>query len=280
MPLYAAVDVRRLVLILLVPSLATGAMTACNDSDRSVQFGFRPEAGAKYRYEIKVESVTTTVLGDEAPERSVDEVALESRDTVLSATPDEVKVQVELRRAGSPDRTFRVRFDRGAQLAGIDAVDGLPPTVLGPVGLPEFLPAAATAPPDRPLSPGEKWKIEATPTLSGAAPVRLEGTGRLVKVTTSGGRKVASIRAETSVPLSSTSRVGDATVTISGTEKTESTATRALVDGLVEEANSTTRGSYNLTLSPNTGGGVAVTGTMVVEIRAQTRRLPDDPGKT
>lgn len=273
MRLYAAVDVRPLVL-LLVPALAAGSLTACN-RDESVQVGFRPAAGTTYRYEIKVQSVTITSLGDDAPERAVDEVTLESTDKVLSAAPEEVRVEVRLRRAGSPDRTFQVRFDRGAQLAGVDAVDGLPPAVLGPVGFPEFLPAAATAPPDRPLSPGETWKIDATPSFPGAAPVRLEGTGRLVKVMSSGGRKVASIKAETSVPLSSTSRVGGATVTISGTERMESTATRALADGVVEEANSVSRGTYNVVLAPQPGGGTPVTGTMTVEIRSQTRRLPD-----
>ncbi|HJV08115.1 MAG TPA: hypothetical protein VJ653_00465 [Acidimicrobiales bacterium] len=260
---------RRLALYLLVPVVAAGGLTACDKE--SVHVGFRPEAGASYRYEIKVQSVTTTVLGDEAPERSVDEVTLESRDTVLSAAPEEVRVQVLLHRAGSPDRTFQVRFDRGGRLAGVDAVDGLPPAVLGPVGLPEFLPAAATAPPDKALSPGEKWKIEATPTPTS----RLEGTGRLVKVSTAGGRKVASIKADTSVPLSSTSQVGDATVTISGTERTASTAMRALADGVVEEASSVTTGAYNLVLTPLAGGGAPVTGTMAVEIRAQTKRLPD-----
>ena len=276
MPLYAAGDVRRLALFLFVPALGAGALTAC-DGDEAIHVGFRPEAGATYRYEIKVQSVTTTVLGDDAPDRATDEVTLESRDTVLSAAPEEVKVQVQLLRAGSPDRTFRVRFDRGAQLAGVDAVDGLPPEVLGPVGLPEFLPAAATAPPDRPLSPGEKWKIDASPTFAGASPVRLEGTGRLVKVSTADGRKVASIKAETRVPLSGTSRVGDATVTISGMETTESTATRALADGVVQEASSVTKGSYNLVVSSNAGS--PVTGTMSVEIRAQTRRLPDEARK-
>jgi hypothetical protein len=266
---------RRLPLALLLPALAAGGLTACEDKE-TVHVGFRPEAGASYRYEIKVQSVTTTLLGDEAPDRSVDDVTLESRDTVLSAAPGEVKVQVQLRRVGSPDRTFLVRFDRGAQLAGVDAVDGLPPAVLGPIGFPEFLPAAATAPPDRPLSPGEKWKIDATPSLPGAESVRLEGSGRLLKVTTSGGRKVASIKAETRLPLSSTSRVGDATVTISGTETTESTATRALADGVVQDANSVTRGTYDVVLSPQPGAGSSVTGTMTVEIRSQTRRLPDE----
>lgn len=257
--------------------MAAGTLTACEK--QTVHFGFRPEAGASYRYEIKVQSVTTTVLGDEAPERAVDEVTLETRDTVLAAGPEEVRVQVVLRRAGSPDRTFHVRFDRAHQLAGVDLVDGLPPQVLGPVGLPAFMPAAATAPPDRSLSPGEKWKIDATPGVPGAgAAVRMEGTGRLVRVSTMGGRKVAAIKADTSVPLSSTTQVGGSTVTITGTERTESTANRALTDGVVEEASSVTRGTYDLVLSP-AGAGASVRGTMAVEIRAQTKRLPDEAAK-
>ena len=256
--------------------MACAGLTAC--SEESVHVGFRPEAGARYRYEIKVQSAITTVLGDEAPERSVDEVTLESIDTVLAAGAEEIKVEVVLRRVGSPDRTFRVRFDRGARLAGVDEVDGLPPEILGS-SFPEFLPAAATAPPDKPLSPGDKWKIDATSTVPGAQAARLEGTGRLVKVTSSGGRKVASIKAETRLPLSSTTRVGNATVTISGTETTESTAARTLTDGAVQEATAVTRGDYTLSLSsqPGTAGaGLPVAGTMSVEIRSQTRRLPDE----
>ena len=257
--------------------MAAGTLTGCEKE--SVNVGFRPEAGASYRYEIKVQSVTTTVLGDEAPDRAVDEVTLETRDTVLATAPDGVRVQVVLRRAGSPDRTFHVRFDRAHQLAGVDLVDGLPPEVLGPVGLPAFMPAAATAPPDRALTPGEKWKIDATQGVPGAAALRLEGTGRLVKVTTMGGRKVAAIKAETHVPLSSTTQVGGSTATISGTERTESTANRALADGVLEEATSVTRGTYDLVLSPAVGAGAPVRGTMSVEIRAQTRRLPDEVKK-
>ena len=278
MRLYAADDVRRLAFYLLVPAVAAAGMTACDKE--AVQVGFRPEAGASYRYEIKVQSVTTTVLGDEAPDRAVDEVTLESQDTVLATAPEEIRVQVVLHRTGSPDRTFQVRFDRGHQLAGVDLVDGLPPEVLGPVGLPVFMPAAATAPPDRPLSPGEKWKIDAAPSVPAAGgSARLEGTGRLVKVTTMGGRKVASIKADTSVPLSTTTQLEGATVTISGTERTESTANRALADGVVEEASSVTRGTYALVLSPAAGAGAQVRGSMEVEIRAQTKRLHDDVKK-
>ena len=95
--------------------MGAAGLTACSN-DR-VHVGFRPEAGASYRYEIKVQSVITTALADEAPERSVDEVTLESRDTVLSTAPEEIKVEVLLRRAGSPDRRVCVRFDRAARVA-------------------------------------------------------------------------------------------------------------------------------------------------------------------
>jgi len=266
--------VRRLAFFLL-PAVAGAGLTACSD-EKPVLVAFRPEAGASYRYEIKVQSAVTTVLGEGAPERSTDEVVLESRDTVLEAGPAEIKVEVVLRRAGSPDRTFRVRFDRGARLAGVDEVEGLPPEVLGS-SFPEFLPAAATAPPDKPLSPGAKWKIDATSTAPGAQASRLEGTGQLVKVTTAGGRRVASIKAETRVPLSTTTRVGNTTVTISGTETTESTASRTLTDGAVQEATAVTRGDYTLALSSDAASGaMPVSGTMSVEIRSQTRRLPDE----
>jgi hypothetical protein len=265
--------VRRLSL-LVVPVLAFGALTACKKE--SVHVGFRPEVGATYRYEIKVHSVTTTVLGDQPPDRAVDDVTLESTETVLSSGPDGVHVQVQLRRAGSPDRTFQVRFDRGAQLSGVDAVDGLPPDVLGPVGFPEFLPAAATAPPDRALATGDTWKIDAQPALGGSAPVRLEGTGKLVKVGSAGGHKVASIKAQTRLPLSSTTEVGGATATLDGTELTESTAGRVVADGAVQDASSTTTGTFRLVVSPKAGGkAVPVTGTMSVEVHSETRRLPD-----
>ena len=266
---------RRLV-VLLVPALACAAVAACAKGEAPVHVGFRPTAGAVYRYEVKVQSVTTTVLGDQPADRSTDDVTMQSTETVLSAGPGAVSVRVDLHRDGSPDRSFQVRFDRNAQLSGVDAVDGLPPDVLGTSGFPEFLPSAATAPPDKALAAGATWKIDARPALGGAAPVHLEGTGKLVKVSTDAGRKVASIKAQTSLPLSSTTKVGDATATLQGTEVTDSTASRAVADGAVQSADAVTTGTFQLVVAPMPGGpGAPVTGTMSVEIRSQTRRLPD-----
>ena len=145
----------------------------CSSEDK-VQVAFRPKVGDTFRYELKVRSVTETRLGTAAPERTVDEAVLEATDTVLEAGPEEVRVQVVLRRSGSPDRSFVVRFDRAAQLSGVETVEGLPPGVLGPLAFPEFLPAAAAAPPNRMLSPGREVedRLPARPPGRGGGPLR------------------------------------------------------------------------------------------------------------
>ena len=262
----------RPLLILAGALLLASALTAC--SQDKVQVAFRPKVGDSFRYELKVKSTTVTKLGTAAPERSVDEATLEATDTVLEAGPEEVKVQVVLRRAGSPDRSFVVRFDRAAQLSGVETVEGLPPSVLGPLAFPEFLPAAAAAPPLKMMAPGEKWKIDTTPILPGGVEAHFEGTGKLVKVGSSGGRKVASLESETRLPLVSSSKVGNITVALEGVETTSASATRALSDGSVQKASSLTKGDFQLTLTGPGGDDAApVTGTMTVEIRSETRRL-------
>ena len=265
-----------------LPALVVGVaalqlLAGCsNGSDEKVEVAFRPAVGAVYRYEVKVQSTTETRLGSDPAERTVDETVLETTATVLAATADEVRVRVQLRRPGSPDRHFIVLFDRAAQLSGVESVEGLPPDILGESAFPELLPAASAAPPKRPLAPGERWTIDAQPNFPGSGSARLVGEGRLDKVSEVDGRKVASITAETSLPLSSTTTLRDAKLAVDGTETTESTATRALSDGAVETARTVTRGDFRLTLSPPGREVVTpLTGTMTIEVRSQTRRLPE-----
>ncbi len=265
----------RRLFVLPVVGVLTAATVLAGCSEEKVEVSFRPKVGDSFRFELKVRSVTVTKLGNAPEERTVDEATLEATDTVLAAGPEEVKVQVVLRRVGSPDRSFVVRFDRAAQLSGVETVEGLPPSVLGPLAFPEFLPAAAAAPPMRMLAPGEKWKIDTRPVLPGGVEAHFQGTGQLVKVGSSGGRKVASLQADTRLPLVSSSRVGNVTVALEGVETTSASATRALSDGSVQEASSLTKGSFQVTLTGPGGDDAApVTGTMTVEIHSETRRLP------
>lgn len=239
-----------------------------------VHVTFRPPVGAHYRYRVDVSKVTTIRLGSEPEQRSTENTTLRVENTVLTADNGEVRMDVRLQRPNSPDRTFVVRFDRAAQLSGVEAVEGLPASVLGPSTFPEFLPAAAAAPPDRLLSPGERWKINATPSLPGAPSAHLEGTGRLLGVKDSGGQKVASIRSETRLPLTSTMQLRGGTATLEGVETTDTTASRSVVDGAVQTATSVSVGDYRVIVSAPAGdAGAPVAGTMTIEVRSQTKRL-------
>ncbi len=258
---------------MLVGALLGGLLAAC--SPDTVTVSFRPSVGTRYRHEVRVHSVTTIRLAGGPAEETVDDAVLITEDTVLPGPPGEARVQVRLQQAGEPDRTFVARFDRGAQLAGVEAVEGLPPSVLGPGALPHILPGAPGAPPDRPLAPGERWTIDTPVGLPGAFPARISGSGRLLELGLLDGRKVASTRAETRVPLTSTAQLRGSTVTLSGTEVSEGTATRAIADGVVERARTLTRGEFRVTLRPVQPEELVapVAGTLTVEVRSVTRRL-------
>ncbi|MGI9021629.1 MAG: hypothetical protein ACR2HV_00040 [Acidimicrobiales bacterium] len=255
-----------------VVALLAGGLSACSPDE--VRVSFRPQAGASYRYEVRIHSVSTTQLADGDAERSVDDVVLLADHTVLSATGGEVRVRVRLRQEGMPDRSFVVRLDRAAQLAGVEAVEGLPPSVVGPDALPQIVPGAPGAPPDRPLSPGERWTIDAPADLPGSGDSRISGTGRIVELGLLDGRKVASTRARTRLPLTSTVALRGNAVALDGTEVTDGTATRDVADGAVERAATTTIGQFAITLAPaGDDRGSRVTGTLTIEVRSETRRL-------
>jgi hypothetical protein len=261
---------RRLTHLCVLGALGCGVLAACRAD--TVEVAFRPRVGAHYRYQVDVTKVRTIQLGSDAPQRTVDDASLEADETVLASGPEGIRVQVELRRAGSSPRLFVVLFDRAAQLTAVESIEGLPASILEPFGLSEIFPAAAGAPPARPLAAGEQWTIDDHLTLAGSAPARLRGSGRLVSFGVVGGRNVASIRSSTRLPVSTQSTLQGGQLMLHGIERTVSDATRELVDGAVEEASSTTGGSYQVTLAPG-GEGTPVAGTLTIEVRSKTKRL-------
>jgi hypothetical protein len=263
---------RRLLAALVAAGSLAPLLVACEPA--TVEISFRPRVGTNYRYEVAVRTATTTRFAGAPAEHAVEDARLVADDTVLSAGPQGVQVQVRLRRSGSPERTYLVRLDRGAQLAGVEAVEGLPPAVLGPEALPEILPGSPGAPPDRPLGPGERWTIDARPAIPGVEAQRLRGWGQLLELGLRDGERVATTRSVTVLPLRSSAQVRGGTLLLDGTETTDTTATRSLVDGSIEESSSLTHGEFRITLappSPDEGG--LVTGTLSIEVRSQTRRL-------
>ena len=240
----------------------------------TVRVAFRPAADARYRYAVEVRSEAETQIADREPRRTVDRFLLQAEHDILEAGPQSSTVEIRLERADIGTRTFVARLDRAGQLAEVERIEGLPAQVLGELGISEIFPAAAGAPPDRPLSPGDRWTIDAPVDLPGLAPGRLRGRGRLTALGVVDGREVATI--ESVVDLTVPQGVVDAggRFVLGGTQSTTSTATHSLADGAVQEVRAVTRGRFDLTVLPPEGtAGPSVPGTLVVEVRSHTRRV-------
>jgi hypothetical protein len=261
--------VKRLAAVLLV---ALVGLAGCGDD--TVRIAFTPETGARYSYRVEVESTTFTEVEGTQPVRRHDEFVLQAAHHVLSADGDSSRVQVTLRDAGGNSRRFVVRLDRAGQLAEVQRIEGLPARALGSLGLSEIFPAAAGAPPDRRLAPGDRWRVDDPVELPGQAPTRLSGTGRLTALGVVEGREVATVENRFVLAVEGTSDLELGRFRLVGSQTTTSTSSHDLADGAVEEVTAVTRGRFRLMLLPPDGeDGPEVPGTLRVEVRSKTRRV-------
>jgi hypothetical protein len=254
-------------------ALAVFAMlcTACRD-DRVV-LAYHPTTGASYTYAVHVESSSSSTFpGRSATPR--DEADLVVRQRVLDASGDNIRVEVALDRVGVGERKFVMRFDRAAQLTAVESVEGIPAGALGDLGLSEIFPAAAGAPPDRGLRPGDRWVIDDQVQLAGMdAPARLTGEGRLLELGIVDGHKTATVTSSTSLPLESTVTTANSVQTLTGTDTTTITVVYDLADGSVRHSTSVTKGNFTAVLSaPGGQASTPIEGTVSVEVRSEIRR--------
>lgn len=263
---------RRAFAIATVGLIALGS-TGCGNG--TVRVDFRPEEGATYRYEVRIRSESETVLASGAPQLRTDDVLLLAEHTVLETDGDGVRVRVVLAEPAGDQRTFEVVFDRAAQLQAIESIEGVPSEVLDELGLAELFPAAAGGPPDRGLAPGDSWEVDAQVALAATpSPSRLTGSGRLVQLDVEGDHDVALLRSETELPVLTTRSSPEGELRLDGVQRTEQDATRDLADGSIRAASSRTVGRYDLTVAPPIGTtGSPVTGTLIVTVTSETRRI-------
>ena len=257
--------------IAAVAALAlTLLLSACRPD--GVRLDFRPDTGAQYAYRVEVHAVVVTRIGDTEERRRVDEDVLFADHAVLSGSDRSSRVQVRLRGEGQPTRTFVVALDRAAQLAEVQRIEGLPASALGTLGLSEIFPAAAGAPPDRRLSPGDRWEVDEPVTLPGANPARLRGEGRLIELGVVDGRDVARIDTSYRLPVQRTSEEEQGRIVLEGDQVVRALTTSSVDDGAVESAETETTGRFTLRLLPR-GGGAAVPGVLEIVVRSVTTRL-------
>jgi hypothetical protein len=239
----------------------------------TVHISFKPPSGGVYRYDVHVRAVSVSALGTARPRRSVDDFVLHAEHRVAAVGAHDTEVQVTLDIPGVGRRTFSARFDRGAQLTEIQRIEGVPAAALGQLGLSELLPGAAGAPPQRALSPGDRWTIDSPAALLGGGGARLRGQGRLAELGVIRGHDVATIESRYHLPVKRTAEIGNANIELDGVQTTAVTTVRTLADGAVESANAVTRGTFEMTLvPPDNSGGAPVGGNLTIEVTSKTTR--------
>ena len=248
--------------------------TGCESG--TVNLAYQPRPGDRYSYRVEVDAVAVAKIGDEAPRRTQSTNVFEAQHAVLEAGPSGSRVQVRLSEQGGLPRTFVVRLDRAAQLAAVQSIEGLPASALGGLGLSEIFPAAAVAPPDRPLAPGARWEIDEPVQLATPEPSRLVGRGRLAKLGVVDGREVATVESEYRLPVRRTAQERRSQLVLSGSQGTDASTTYDLGDGSVVSVAARTNGTYDIMLLPPPGTpGTPIPGTLEVDVRSVTRRVSE-----
>lgn len=266
---------RRSAAVLLAGLLAAPlALGACGDDDGAVALTFRPAEGSELHYEMTIESTTSTDLPCPATEQRTDRTTLQTTQRVLDVDDNGARVEVALSRPGIGTRTVVVRFDRAAQLTAVEEIEGIDADALGELGLSEVFPAAAGAPPDRPLAPGDRWAIDADVQLDAdGEPARLQGEGRLAALGVEDGTETATVESTTLLPVATSAASAEGSRSLDGEQVTEVTATYDLRDGTVRRAESVTTGAFTLELGPPPGGGGdPCVGTLDLEVRSEVSR--------
>ena len=253
------------VVLYVVALVGVAALAGCRAD--GVRLAFRPAAGSQYSYRIEVHAEVVTRIGDTEPRRRVDDDVFTAEHAVLDAG----RVRVRLSGSGEPTRTFEVRLDRGGLLAEVERIEGLPASALGTLGLSEIFPAAAGAPPDRLLAPGQRWQVNEPVALPGALPSRLMGSGRLIELGVVDGVDVARFETTYTLPVERTSEEAQGRIVLRGSQVVKALSTSGVGDGAVVSASTETRGRFTLQLLPR-DGGAAVPGELEIVVRSETRR--------
>lgn len=222
-----------------------GVLVIVGCASEAVTISLRPEPGDEYRFRHEIRGTITTTTDDGSPTEVTELVTtLDATQVVRSVRPEQIVVEVAVRREGEAERTTVVAVDRAGSLVGFESTGGLPVDALGVSATATERAARAAAPPDRALVVGERWTVDDGP-ITGEA--RLESLGVV------DGTKVGRIGARVEERISETTTSASSTVRLDGSLRSQVSTTLDLRDGAVRRGRSVTTGSVRAVISPPEG---------------------------
>jgi len=256
-----------------VLAVAVGGATLTGCAPGTVRVAFRPRVDARYGYQVEVRTRSTLRIDGREPVSQDATANLQVDQRVVTTGAEGSVVEVVLRTTPEDGRTVLVRLDRAAQLVGLEPVADKGSGGLGDLGVAEVFPAAVGAPPDRPLRPGERWRVDSPVILPASTASRLVGEGRLTGLGVVGGRRSATVTTVSTLPVVKRTGSAGREAVLEGIQRTTTTASHTLADGAIQASRSITRASYGLRLLPPPGlTGDPVRGRLELEVSSITTR--------
>lgn len=249
--------------LLVLPTLAALALGGCRPGTVSVAYD--PEVGDRYRYRYEIDARVTRAVDGGEPEVLAVDTELVADQEVQARTRSGARIAVELTREGGVPRQAVVLVDRAGSLAGVELVDDLDAAVFGVAGSDTLVPTNLDAPPDRPLAPGDEWRVEDG---------RRRGRGRLERLGVVDGEDVAVVRTVVSEPIARSLRAGGSPTRVEGRLRSGGTTAYGLADGAIRRSESWSRGELRARLRPPAGVDAdPVDATIRYEVTVDVTRL-------
>jgi hypothetical protein len=218
------------------------ALLGCRPATVSV--AFTPEVGATYAYRYEIDATVTTTRDGEEPQVERVDTELVAEQEVQSLTADGARIRLELTREGGVPRTAVALVDRAGSLADVELVEDLDAAAFGIAGSNALVPTQLGGPPDRPLAPGDTWRVDQGDR---------HGSGRLERLGVIDDADVAVVRVDVSEDLARSVRAGASETRLDGTLHSGSQTSYDLDDGAIRRSRSWSRGTFAAELAPPSG---------------------------
>ncbi|MFN2588303.1 MAG: hypothetical protein ABR613_09340 [Actinomycetota bacterium] len=253
---------RRAVVLLL-------ALSACRPDTVDLEYRF-PAGVREYRLEAAGSARWDIGGGGEGSYRVIFDVAERVRESDADGAVVEVRMSpivVEedgLPAPGSGDRSFALRLDRYGGVTEVLEVDGVDAAQLDPDEL-VFIGTYRPALPLDPVKLGGQWDSERLFDV-GRVFQEIQARGTLESLYLDDDGPVAELSYRGEGPLQWTTQLPQGVAELAGTGTTDQHARFDIDNGVLQEARSTTDGTFEVRVVPTSGAGTPLTGTLELEL--------------